>query len=81
MNYVQVDDRQVVPSKVVCIGRNYAKHIAELNNIATGDLVVFMKPNASIAQSLSAFHKEPLHYEGEITFLVEKGQLAAVGFA
>jgi 2-keto-4-pentenoate hydratase/2-oxohepta-3-ene-1,7-dioic acid hydratase in catechol pathway len=65
---------------VICIGRNYAKHVAELNNVLTGDLVVFMKSNASVSTSLSSFHLEPLHYEGEISFMVEGGRFVAVGF-
>jgi 2-keto-4-pentenoate hydratase/2-oxohepta-3-ene-1,7-dioic acid hydratase in catechol pathway len=80
MNQVLVEGQWVTPSKVVCIGRNYVNHIAELNNTMTDDMVVFMKPNASISSELYAFHSEPLHYEGEISFMVNDNRLAAVGF-
>lgn len=80
MNKVVWNGKSISPSKVVCIGRNYAKHIAELKNTFTGDMVVFMKPNASISETLYAVHDEPLHYEGEICFLVEGGAFAGVGF-
>ena len=80
MNKVVWNGKSISPSKVVCIGRNYAKHIAELKNAFTGDMVVFMKPNASISETLYAVHDEPLHYEGEICLLVEGGEFAGVGF-
>jgi 2-keto-4-pentenoate hydratase/2-oxohepta-3-ene-1,7-dioic acid hydratase in catechol pathway len=77
MNTIKLNDQLVMPSKVVCVGRNYAKHIAELNNEQTGDMVIFIKPNSAISHQLLAFHQEPLHYEGEIAFLVEKGEFVA----
>lgn len=80
MNTVNIGEQIITPSKVVCIGRNFAKHIAELNNAQTGDMVVFIKPNSSISRSLSSFQLEPLHYEGEISFIVKDGRFSAVGF-
>jgi 2-keto-4-pentenoate hydratase/2-oxohepta-3-ene-1,7-dioic acid hydratase in catechol pathway len=81
MNNVKWNGGAIMPSKVVCVGRNYAKHVAELNNTLTGDMVIFMKPNASISPVLQAVHGgESLHYEGEICFLVEGGQFVAIGF-
>ena len=44
----------VLPSKVVCIGKNYADHVAELAAIGLGDSappaspVVFLKPSTSV---------------------------------
>jgi 2-keto-4-pentenoate hydratase/2-oxohepta-3-ene-1,7-dioic acid hydratase in catechol pathway len=73
-------NNKLTPSKVVCVGRNYAKHIAELNNVNTGDMVVFFKPNSSITHTLYAFHQEPLHYEAELCFIVDNGELSGVGF-
>jgi len=70
----------IAPSKVVCIGRNYVAHIEELGNEVPEDMVVFLKPNSALGDTLYAAHGEPLHYEGEIAFLVEGGQLTAVGF-
>ena len=43
-------------------------------------MVVFNKPNSSISQTLHSYIDEPLHYEGELAFLVESGELAAVAF-
>ncbi|MEP4486050.1 MAG: fumarylacetoacetate hydrolase family protein [Halioglobus sp.] len=68
------------PSKIVCVGRNYAAHIAELGNETPSDMVIFNKPNSAISQQLYANLGEPLHYEGEIAFLVINQTLAGVGF-
>ncbi|USD43688.1 fumarylacetoacetate hydrolase family protein [Vibrio sp. SCSIO 43135] len=79
MKTVRVGDEQVVPSKVLCVGRNYLDHIKELNNAIPDEMVVFNKPNSSITSQLKAFHQEPLHYEAEICFLVRNGQYHSVG--
>ncbi len=34
--------------KIICIGRNYAKHAAELNNPIPEEPVVFLKPDTAI---------------------------------
>ena len=34
--------------KIICIGRNYAKHAAELNNAIPEEPVVFLKPDTAI---------------------------------
>ncbi len=79
MNSVYIGDKPVQPSKVVCVGRNYLEHIHELNNAVPDEMVIFNKPNTSIASRLLSFQQESLHYEGEICFLVHKGRLSAVG--
>jgi 2-keto-4-pentenoate hydratase/2-oxohepta-3-ene-1,7-dioic acid hydratase in catechol pathway len=38
----------VLPSKVVCIGKNYADHIAEMGGGTPADPVVFLKPSTSV---------------------------------
>jgi 2-keto-4-pentenoate hydratase/2-oxohepta-3-ene-1,7-dioic acid hydratase in catechol pathway len=75
-----VENRKVAPTKIVCVGRNYLEHIAELNNEVPDEAVFFSKPNSAISKTLHAFHQEPLHYEGELSFLYEKGRFSAVGF-
>ena len=80
MNTINFDNKQITPSKVVCIGRNYVDHIYELGNEVPDDMVVFNKPNSAISYELHAFHQEQLHYEGELCFLFEKGKFVAVGF-
>ncbi|MEW6982462.1 fumarylacetoacetate hydrolase family protein [Colwelliaceae bacterium 6471] len=78
MKTVQFNDKSVTPSKIICIGRNYVDHIAELGNEVPDEMVVFIKPNSAISDELMSYHQEPLHYEAEICFMVENGQFAAV---
>ena len=80
LNSVKVSERTVIPSKIICIGRNYVDHINELNNEVPDEMVVFMKPNSAISDDLYSFKQEQLHYEVEICLMVENGQFSAVGF-
>lgn len=36
------------PSKIVCVGRNYAKHAAELGNEVPAEPLIFLKPPSAI---------------------------------
>lgn len=38
----------VIPSKVVCVGRNYADHAAELGNELPAEPLLFLKPSTSV---------------------------------
>ncbi|MFT5218080.1 MAG: 2-keto-4-pentenoate hydratase/2-oxohepta-3-ene-1,7-dioic acid hydratase in catechol pathway [Planctomycetota bacterium] len=80
MPTISYKDRQITPAKIVCIGRNFHEHIQELGNETPDDMVIFVKPNSAISQDLHSFHQETLHYEGEISFLVQNQRLCAVGF-
>lgn len=80
MKTVIVDGIRVAPSKVVCIGRNYVEHIKELNNEVPTSMVLFMKPNAALSSELITGAITPLHYEGEISFLIKTGKISAVAF-
>ena len=75
-----MDNRKIAPSKIVCVGRNYVEHIEELGNEVPDEIVIFMKPNSSIASELISFHTEKIHFEGEISFLYEKGEFTAAAF-
>ena len=80
MNSLRIESASFTPSKIVCIGRNYLAHIRELGNETPDAMVIFNKPNSAISTTLRAAHDEPLHYEGEICFMVRAGKLHAVGF-
>ncbi|WP_341274642.1 fumarylacetoacetate hydrolase family protein [Shewanella maritima] len=80
MNSIMVANRKVTPSKVVCIGRNYVDHIKELANEQPTEPVIFIKPNSAISQQIVLSGGDEIHYEGEICFAVQSGQLSAVGF-
>lgn len=80
MKQVVMGGRAITPSKIVCIGRNYAEHIQELDNEVPEQPVIFIKPNSAISDQLVSRPDEVIHYEGEITFLIRGGRIAGVGF-
>ena len=80
MQTINFNGRLITPSKIVCVGRNYAAHIKELGNEVPDDMVVFNKPNSAISDTLHSNLGETLHYEGELAFLIHSGKLDAVGF-
>lgn len=79
MKPIILNKKQIHPSKIICIGRNYVDHIKELNNETPTEPVIFMKPNSSISDELSFNVKDDVHYEAEISFVVKSGKLAYVG--
>jgi len=80
MHAVKWDGKDYYPSKIVCIGRNYAEHIKEFDNEVSQEPCIFLKPNSSISNDVISSPSELIHYEGEITFLIQAGELRAVGF-
>jgi 2-keto-4-pentenoate hydratase/2-oxohepta-3-ene-1,7-dioic acid hydratase in catechol pathway len=78
MHQIQWHQRSFSPSKIVCVGRNYAAHIEELNNPMPGEVVLFIKPNSAISTNLIC-PPERCRYETEITFLLQDNQPVAVG--
>jgi len=79
MQSLTFGNRSVIPSKVVCVGRNYVEHIKELNNETPDSMVLFNKPNSAITDELR-YIQEDCRFEGEICFLIENGQIAGLGF-
>ena len=73
MTSVVFNGQAVQPRKVVCVGKNYAAHIEEMASVPAENMVVFMKPATSIGNELFAELDEPLHYEGEICLLMQRG--------
>ncbi|MGB5981291.1 MAG: fumarylacetoacetate hydrolase family protein [Nonlabens sp.] len=62
--------------KIICIGRNYSEHIAELDNERPSEPVVFLKPDTSIL-----LHKQPffipafsddVHHEVEVVVRINR---------
>lgn len=79
MHSIQCRDTYVCPSKIVCVGRNYAAHAKELGNEVPEEPVIFIKPNSTISDTLLPGRDEVLHYEAELCFLVENNRLSALG--
>jgi 2-keto-4-pentenoate hydratase/2-oxohepta-3-ene-1,7-dioic acid hydratase in catechol pathway len=64
----------VLPSKVVCIGKNYADHIAEMGLSAPADPVVFLKPSTSVIGPGDAIvlprNSERVDHEAELAIVI-----------
>ena len=62
--------------KIICIGRNYAKHIAELQNEKPANPVIFLKPDSAILLKNQPFFIPPfskeVHYEVEVLVKINK---------
>jgi 2-keto-4-pentenoate hydratase/2-oxohepta-3-ene-1,7-dioic acid hydratase in catechol pathway len=62
--------------KIICIGRNYTKHIEELNNERPDEPVVFMKPDSAILLKQHPFvipeFSEDIHHELEVIVKINK---------
>ncbi len=80
MQTVCYDGMEIIPSKIVCVGRNYVGHIEELGNEVPSQMIVFSKPNSAITDAPAAAGPDDVHYEGEICFLCMKQELAGVAF-
>ncbi|MDB2590539.1 fumarylacetoacetate hydrolase family protein [Candidatus Thioglobus sp.] len=80
MNIVNINKKSVIPSKIVCIGRNYYQHISELGNEIPDQMVIFCKSNSAISDNLTLDHQQDIHYEAELSFMVENGEFCALGF-
>ena len=79
MKTVMLGESAVVPTKIICVGRNYVDHIHELGNEIPEDMVVFLKPNSAITTELHSQHLgETLHYETELCFMFLHGRFSHV---
>lgn len=62
--------------KIICIGRNYVKHIEELANEKPKHPVVFLKPDSSILPKKTPFFIPPfsddVHYEVEVLVKINR---------
>ncbi|UCE94045.1 MAG: fumarylacetoacetate hydrolase family protein [Flavobacteriaceae bacterium] len=62
--------------KIICIGRNYTKHIEELNSERPDEPVIFMKPDSAVLLKNNPFIIPPfsdnIHYEAEILVKINR---------
>jgi len=63
----------VSPSKIVCVGRNYADHAKELGNAVPGEPIIFLKPPSSLNA-----HGMPIVFPGLSSLLSFEGELGLV---
>lgn len=64
----------VVPSKIICMGRNYTEHAAELGNEVPKEPLIFLKPPSAIIGPEEPIVLTPLSrrvdYEGELAVVI-----------
>lgn len=62
--------------KIICIGRNYTEHIAELQNEKPSEPVVFLKPDSAILPKKFPFYlpdfSQDVHHEVEVLVKINK---------
>ena len=62
--------------KIICIGRNYAAHAAELGNARPERPIVFMKPGSAVLANNKPFYypeySQDIHYEVEVVVKIAK---------
>jgi 2-keto-4-pentenoate hydratase/2-oxohepta-3-ene-1,7-dioic acid hydratase in catechol pathway len=64
----------ILPSKVVCVGKNYADHAREMGGEPPADPVIFMKPSTAVIGPNAAVKLPPestrVDYEGELALVI-----------
>jgi 2-keto-4-pentenoate hydratase/2-oxohepta-3-ene-1,7-dioic acid hydratase in catechol pathway len=62
------------PTKIVCVGRNYREHAAELGNAAPAEPLIFLKPVSALLAHGDAIVYPPISarvdYEGELGVVI-----------
>ncbi len=66
----------VAPSKIVCLGRNYADHAAEFNNAPPKEPLIFLKPPSSLLAPDDPIELLPevqrIDFEGELAVIISR---------
>ena len=64
----------ILPTKVICVGKNYAAHAAEMGSEAPENPIIFMKPSTSVIGPNVPIklpgNSERVDYEGELAAVV-----------
>lgn len=64
----------VAPSKIVCVGRNYAEHAKELGNEAPPEPILFLKAPSSVLAPEGTIIRPPqsqrVDFEGELAIVI-----------
>lgn len=65
-----------VPTKIVCVGRNYREHAAELGNTVPKEPLIFLKPPSSILAPgepiLLPPESQRVDFEGELAVIISR---------
>ncbi len=64
----------VVPSKIICVGRNYREHAKELGNEPPAEILIFLKPPSAILAPGGEIRRpaisQRVDYEGELGVVI-----------
>src|SRR6202049_4592108 len=78
MDYVALSEARLLvpvrPSKIVCVGRNYREHAAELGNEVPSEPLLFFKPPSSLLADGGEIRRPKLSqrvdFEGELAVVI-----------
>ena len=67
----------VIPrSKVVCVGKNYADHAAEMNSVVPDEPIIFLKPNTAVIGPEETIQwpamAPSIDFEGELAIVISR---------
>ena len=64
----------VIPSKIVCVGKNYREHAAEMDSEAPDEPLLFLKPSTAVIGSGDPidlpWQSEQVEHEGELAVVI-----------
>jgi 2-keto-4-pentenoate hydratase/2-oxohepta-3-ene-1,7-dioic acid hydratase in catechol pathway len=64
----------LTPTKIVCVGRNYAEHAKELGNEAPAEPLLFLKPPSAVIAHEATIVRPPqsqrVDFEGELAIVI-----------
>ena len=72
--------------KIICVGKNYSEHIAEMKSERPEEPVIFFKPDTALLKNNQPFYhpdfSENIHYEAELVLKISReGKLIDEKFA
>jgi 2-keto-4-pentenoate hydratase/2-oxohepta-3-ene-1,7-dioic acid hydratase in catechol pathway len=75
LNTITLAGNNIAPGKIVCVGKNYLKHIREMGgDRPLAEPTIFMKPNSSVVSGRSEIEVPlsygSLHHEVELCFVI-----------
>lgn len=66
----------VIPTKVICVGKNYEDHASEMDGVVPDEPLIFMKPATSvIGTNANVIHppmSHEVHHEAELAVVISK---------
>ena len=66
----------VIPTKILCVGKNYEDHVEEMGGEIPAEPVIFMKPaTAVVGQNAAVIHpriSKEVHHEAELAVVISR---------